>query len=549
MSSIVEFLKSFGLSRLATIVGVTAGVGIGLLLIVLRIGAPQYSVLYSDLDYGNAQSVISQLNQDGINFKMRESGSRVAILVPRDKESGLRISLAGNGYSEQDSVGYEIFDGAQPLGTTNFQQNINRLRALEGELSRTVSSISGIRTARVHLVLPERTLFARDQREASASIMIEAARKIDPSTVRAIINLAASAVPELSRDQVTILDVKGTLLASPNSENEDGMAQNAMADRMGEAQTRLQTIVSDLVGSIVGPENVRTQVTADFDFSRFTETSEIVDPDSQVVLSSTIIEESSNDNNPAQSRGVSVSNGLPGNDDTAAEGRQATSSNLRTEEITNYELTKTVRNAVRDEGLIVNRLSVAVAINALTTDGTPITRTPEEIANIEALVKSAIGFDASRGDQVEIATIAFNQTTDSFVGAPNEATTSQPLLSSANIMRLAEVAALLLIAAALVFFVLRPLFMSNSAQKLTSSISPQTSESNGNSASLTTSPNSNISTIHQDNVGQKAIEQRIDIAQIDGQVKASSVSQIQEIVKGHTEESALILKRWIREAI
>jgi len=459
VNSLVEFLKSFGLSRLAAIIGVTAGVAIGLILIMLRIGQPQYSVLYADLDYGNAQSVINQLELDGVDYKMRESGNRVAILVPRDRVSPLRVSYTGNGFSGSNGVGYEIFDGQQALGTSNFQQNIKRLRALEGELVRTITSISGVRSARVHLVLPERTLFSHDQANASASIMIEAGLNLDHGTVRAITNLAASAVPELVPEQVTVLDANGNLLASARNGNTDNMSDDAMGDRMNAAQTRLQHMVSDLVGSIVGPENVRTQLTADFDFSRFTETSEIVDPDSQVVLSSTIIEEDANDQNPSRSRGVSVANGLPGDENSQNDGFAATSSNRRTEEITNYELTKTVRNAVRDEGLIVNRLSVAVAITAVDSNGDVITRSPEELQNIEALVKSAIGFDDSRGDQVQIANIAFSPSTAPTNLLPATQTPSS-LLSQVNLLRFAEIAALLLIAAALVFFVLRPLFLS-----------------------------------------------------------------------------------------
>ncbi len=552
VNSLVEFLKSFGLSRLAAIIGVTAGVAIGLILIMLRIGQPQYSVLYADLDYGNAQSVINQLELDGVDYKMRESGNRVAILVPRDRVSPLRVSYTGNGFSGSNGVGYEIFDGQQALGTSNFQQNIKRLRALEGELVRTITSISGVRSARVHLVLPERTLFSHDQANASASIMIEAGLNLDHGTVRAITNLAASAVPELVPEQVTVLDANGNLLASARNGNTDNMSDDAMGDRMNAAQTRLQHMVSDLVGSIVGPENVRTQLTADFDFSRFTETSEIVDPDSQVVLSSTIIEEDANDQNPSRSRGVSVANGLPGDENSQNDGFAATSSNRRTEEITNYELTKTVRNAVRDEGLIVNRLSVAVAINAVDSNGDVITRSPEELQNIEALVKSAIGFDDSRGDQVQIANIAFSPSTAPTNLLPATQTPSS-LLSQVNLLRFAEIAALLLIAAALVFFVLRPLFLSpvstNERPGRDSGAIASLQNKPALAADEQSSPSQNVAGHIPQDHSQGRLEQDINIAQIEGQVKASSVNQIQQIVKGHTDESALILKRWIREAL
>jgi len=547
VSSVFEFLKSFGLSRLAAIIGVTGGVAIALILIMVRIGEPQYSVLYSDLEYANAQTVITRLNQDGVAYRMRETGTRVAILVPRNRVSSLKISLAGSGFSANEGVGYEIFDGQQPLGTTSFQQNINRLRALEGELARTVTSITGVQRARVHLVLPERSLFNSGQQQASASIMLEASARLAPGTVRAIINLAASAVPELIPEQITVLDANGNLLASARTAEDGTMAEDAMADRMTAAELRLQQTVNDLVASIVGVDNVRTKLTADFDFSRFTETAEIVDPDSQVVLSSTIIEEFSDDKNPGRNQGVSIANALPGSQDVSNQSGGATSSNRRSEEVTNYEITKTVRNAVRDEGLVVNRLSAAVVINAADPEGNIIARSPEEISRIEALVKSAIGFDASRGDQVEVVNIAFTPVSALPVETDTNLTQA-PQINEENFLRYTEIGVLLLIAGALVFFVLRPILTSTHHQnnRTTALINHAGAISEGQLQPLADN-DTNITV--SDHASPNMIEQKIKISQIEGQVKASSIKQIQEIVKGHKDESAHILKRWIREAI
>ncbi len=555
MSSLVELFKSFGIGRVAAIVGVTLGVAIALTLIMVRIGEPRYSVLYSELDYTNAQTIISQLEQSGTDFKMRESGSRVAILVPQDEISSLRVSLAGSNAAISNSIGYEIFDGQQPLGATSFQQNINRLRALEGELARTVSSIANVRSARVHLVMPERTLFTRDQADTKASIMVESANKLDARTVRAIINLAASAVPELNAENITILDANGNLLASAQGKTDDAMAEELSNDRMLAAQTRLQQKIVNLVGSIVGSENVRAQVTGEFDISRFTETAEIVDPDSQVVLSSTLVEESSNDQNPSANRGVSVGNALPGEQSASTNNAAATSSNRRTEEITNYEITKTIRNAIRDEGLVVKRLSVAVAINANDSNGDPINRSPEELARLDSLIKSAVGFNPSRGDQVEIIDIAFTPiipATTPFTAAPS----GKSIFDNVNISRIAELAALFLIAIALVIFVLKPMIsraphpdmipdmantglQSNGAHQTSSTIALTPT---GTSLETATDANANLANAN-------LIEQRINIAQVEGQVRAASINQIQEIVKGHSDESALVLKRWIRQAL
>ncbi|MEO0850201.1 MAG: flagellar basal-body MS-ring/collar protein FliF, partial [Pseudomonadota bacterium] len=367
MRNLLAFLENFGLARLATTVGVTGGVALALILIMVRIGAEPYQILATDLDYADAQAVISELERGGQDYQMREHGARVSILVPRDRVGTIRLSLASEGLLNNSTVGYEIFDKQQSLGTTSFQQNLNRVRALEGELARSVSAISGVRSARVHLVLPERALFARDQQQPSASIMVDVTGRLGQGPIAAITNLVASAVPALSPNQITILDNRGNLLAAAHELNSEA-AQGAMiSDRIAAAQTRLQTTVNDLIGRIVGPENVRARVAADFDVSRVTETAEIVDPDSQVVLSSTLIEESADDNRPA--RGVSVGNALPNATISDQIGDADRSQTRRTEEITNYEITKTVRNAVRDQGLVLNGDGDAVEYKALIAHG------------------------------------------------------------------------------------------------------------------------------------------------------------------------------------
>ncbi|MEL7486023.1 MAG: flagellar M-ring protein FliF, partial [Pseudomonadota bacterium] len=174
MNDILELTKSFGVSRLAGIVGVTMGVAVALGLIVMRIGAPSMTVVYADLDLRDAQTVIDRLEQDNTPHEVRERGGRVAILAPRDEAARLKLALAADGFMASSGVGYEIFDNDDALGATSFQQNINRLRALEGELARTIATIAGVRAARVHLVLPERELFARDKKPATASIVVDA---------------------------------------------------------------------------------------------------------------------------------------------------------------------------------------------------------------------------------------------------------------------------------------------------------------------------------------------------------------------------------------
>ena len=279
-------LQQFGVVRLAIIIGASLGVAAILGFVALRPPSGDYGVLYANLDYANGQSVIDRLEADNTPYRLREAGGRVTILAPRGVIAPLRIDLAADGVITASGVGYEIFDETDALGATAFQQNINRLRALEGELARTIASIAGVRSARVHLVLPERALFARERTPASASIMVEAPAGLEPRAVRAITNLVASAVPELTAGQVTVLDASGALLSAAQDEN--GVFLNSIEEKTAATQTRLRRTVEDIVGRIVGPDNVRVQVAAELDLNRVTENAEIIDPDSQTVLSETV---------------------------------------------------------------------------------------------------------------------------------------------------------------------------------------------------------------------------------------------------------------------
>lgn len=544
VNELSKFIQSFGLARLGAIIGVSFGVAVALALIMARVGAPSMSVLYADASYSEAQAIIARLEQDSVDHKVRDQGGRVAILVPRDKIANLRLDLAADGFAVGEGVGYEIFDDNQALGATSFQQNINRLRALEGELARTLSTIDGVRTARVHLVMPERELFSRDKQTATASIVVDAPGGLPARSVRAIVNLTASAVPALDPARVTVLDSRGQLLAAGADANSADAMSASVEEKKLAAEARLRRSVEDIVGRIVGAENVRVEVAADMDFSRITESSEIVDPDSQTVLSSTTVEETSNSIDPSTARGVSVANGLPGGQAFDADGAPATSATQRLEETTNYEITKTVRNAVREEGLVVKRLSVAVALNGLSTpgaDGAPVfsPRDDAELQRIETLVKSAIGFNEGRGDQVSVVDVPFSPLP--VIEEPGVVAAASDAIASEDMMRLAELVVLALIALALVWFVLRPMLSRGAAPATLAAPAAA-----GAIAAPTAADAEQGSLAFQPEASE--FDQRIDLSQVQGQVRASSINKVSEIVKAHADESAGLLRSWMREA-
>jgi len=524
MDELIAMIRRAGVARLAGVFGVGAGVAVALVLTVARIAEPSMGVLYGGLELAEAQSVVDRLEQDGIAHETREADGRVAILAPQADIPKLRLQFAGAGVAPRGGVGYEIFDGEDAFGSTSFQQNIKRLRALEGELARTIASIEGVRSARVHLVLPERELFSRDKEPASASIVIDS-DGLDPKSVRAIVNFAASATPGLSPTRVTVVDAEGALLHSGQAE--DQIAGGA-DERSQATETRLRRTVEEILGRIVGPENLRIEVAAEMDFNRVTENAEIIDPDSQTVLSSTTVEEAADESQPVQGRGVSVANALPGAQTVVQDAPPATSANRRTEETTNYEMSRTTRTEVREQGLI-KRLSVAVALNA---GATP--RSNEELQRIEALAKSAVGFNEARGDRVDVVEIAFQPVA---AAAPQGVEATQGGATRTQIMRMAEIAALVLIALALVIFVIRPLV----APKL-----------RARTASAEARADEGVAATISDQAALPApareLERRIDLAQVEGRVRATSIGKVAEAVKSHTDESTKILKGWIRQA-
>lgn len=541
MNDLMGMIRSFGIARLAAIVGVTIGVALVMGLIVMRIGEEPMTLLYADLELKDAQDLTARLDQEGVKYDLRETGDRVSVYAPRDDSANLKIKLAGDGFiATTGSVGYEIFDKQDALGSTSFQQGINRLRALEGELARTIATISGVRSARVHLVLPERELFSHDKQQATASIMVDAPGGLDGHSVRAIANLAASAVPSLSPSHVTILDNAGDLLASGQEGDDPLSLAGGVGERTAATEARIRHTVEELLGRIVGPENMRVQVAADIDFSRVTETSNIIDPDSQTVLSATTVEDASNSSDPALTRGVTVANQLPETqivDPQAA--ASATQTARRTEETTNYEMTRTVRNEVREMGG-VKRLSVAVALNLATrTEASgaivPAPRSPEELERIEKLVRSAVGYNGARGDQIDVIEAPFQPVTAAATpGTTATAASNARQIDSGLLMRGAEIGAFALVALALIIFVLRPLMGGAPAPKAGA---PSIGEIAG------AAPHSALPA-----PAATGLENLIDLAQVDGKVKASSLKRVAEVVKAHSDESAGILKSWIRQA-
>ncbi len=455
MESLTHLINRIGLPRIAAM-ALVAVLMLGFFgFLIMRAQTPNLAPLYSGLSLEDSSAIVTELQTLNIPYELRGEGD--TILVPRDQITTMRMTLASEGLPTRGQVGYEIFDQQSTLGATSFVQNINNVRALEGELARTIGSLNRITGARVHLVLPERELFRRERQDPSASIVLTTRGELSTGEIRAIQHLVASAIEGLTPSRVSIVDEQGTLLASGTGEDVAGVMTAQNDERTLGFENRMRTRVEDMLANVVGAGRARVEVAAELDFNRSTTTQELFDPESQVVRSTQTREsENLSGGNNGQ---VTVANELPGADQNNGAGG-VTEQGTSTEEVINYEISKTTQTAVTEAGA-VKRLSVAVVVDGTYTDDgagnmayTP--RTADEIAQILTLVRSAVGFSAERGDSVEVVNMQFAERPE-LAPLGTEAGAGLLDFTRDDLMNGAEMAVTLLIALALVFFVMRPL--------------------------------------------------------------------------------------------
>jgi flagellar M-ring protein FliF len=509
-----------------------------------RLATPDLVLLYADLDAQDSGQIVSRLEQMEVDYRVGRDGSQ--IYVPSDQVGRMRVAMAEDGLPTGGSVGYEIFDRSEGLGTTKFVQNVNHLRALEGELARTIRSISRVKQARVHLVLPERQLFTRDRQEPTASIMIttQGAQRLEKRQVMAIQHIVAAAVPGLKPAMISIVDNKGTLLARGGDEGDTAATGSNAEDMRIAYQARLVRIIEELIERSIGIGNVRAQVTAEMDFDRITENSEIYDPDGQVVRSTQTIEETSGSSDAQGLPPVTVAGNLPDATLFGAEGAASSSNAQRTEETVNYEISKTIKTHVRESG-VVRKLSVAVLINGkvgATAEGeaTYEPRSAEELEQLTALVRSAVGYDEARGDKVEIVNMRFVDPTE---GLSDEEGGSFFDFGGGLLMRVLEVLVLGVVAILVLLLVVRPLIGrviegGMEGGRLTDATGPLPALAGPQMDQPALGPT-------KSEVAAEEIDQMIDISKVEGRVRASSVKKIGEIVDKHPDEAVAIIRNWL----
>lgn len=554
-----EFLQKLGVARVGAMVAVSVGMVGFFAFIMVQVNAPQYVPLYTELSMRDMQEIVKRLEAQGIPHELKNDGS--TIWVPQDNLQRLKMSFAADGLPTGGSVGYEIFDKADSLGTTSYVQTLNHKRALEGELSRTISALRNVAAARVHLVLPEKKLFSRNEAQPSASITLRILGDMDQATVKSIQYLVASAVKGLKTSYVAIIDERGRTLASGNGEEAGLGLANSFDERSNAIEERLKKQIEFLIVSVVGENKARVKVTAEIQLNSITEATETYDPDGQVVRSTQSTEKANNSENTEGNDAVTVNNDLPGNQENdGSDGNKSTAQGNSTSETVNYEISKTTRTEIIAAGN-VTRLSVAVLVDGVYTldaEGKAVygPRPQEELDKINSLVRTAIGFNKGRGDVVNVVNLQFV----SNIVVPEEI--AEPGMfdfTKAEMFRMAELGTLFFLAIIVLFMVIRPLIkriLSPEEMEQPLLVDPNTVTHTVNAAGqpvavlpdgTEVSPAVIAALEDKSAAPRPKISAKLETALATGDLQQSTIKHVGEIVNNNPDETLSILRGWLTD--
>ena len=553
LKSLLDGLRILGPAKLAAMALVSIGMLCMLAVLMLRGSGDddgaRMALLYGDLDIRDSAQMADILEKAHIPHQL--SGQDDQLMVPASQVASARLLLAKSNLPSGGSIGYEIFDRGDSLTSTQFQQEINQTRALEGELVRSITLIQGVRGARVHLVLPHRDLFAQSGQPAQASVLLtmRGAVRLDPEAVQAILNLVSSAVPGLKPQAIAIVDNRGDVLARNGSALGGASGATTTGDDMRQAmELRLAHEVEDMLDASLGPDKVRAEASVTLDSEQINETQETFNPDQQVLRSQQTSSDKSRNTEAQQN--TSVQNNLP----NADAGRVAAGSqDDRREETSNYEIGRTTR-VISQSAPRVARISLAVLVDGEILPGPHGSiwkpRDPQDLARMRELVKSAIGFDAKRGDEVTVESMRFDQAVDASL--PAVIPTLLGLgLANADVARLAQTLLISLVALILGLLIFRPMLKKllivghqdvlNLNGQTASPAGPVQPPSGSTNQLMLVAPARTDRPVDADGDTFGRLEQR----QLN--TRTSSARRLAELVEQYPEESISLFRTWLTE--
>ncbi len=503
--------------------------------VALRGSSSEMGFLYTDLEPSVAQAMTAKLTAQNIPFQLSADGT--SIMAPQEKLASLRMAMAADKLSGK--VGYEVLDAEEPFGVSSSRARMNETRAIEGELEKSIQSLDNVTRARVHIVMPERAMFATESRKATAGVTVKTNGRLPASAVQAIRYLVASSVPELSAEQVSIVDQSGALLARAGESDEAGASQ--ADDRQTSIEARLRSQIESMLEPIVGPGKVRAEVSAQVARDQTREETSVFDPDKQVIGHQVTVESGDQSNeNSAAGQGASVAAQLPENQGAPAGGvggDTRKSARNETSEDTTYQNSQTHTVTVKAPGKLT-RLTVAVMV-----DGGKKGMPAPEIARLTRLVQNAVGFDASRGDSVVVERMAFaaadplaDKTIDWFAWA-----TSDQLF---GLLKLIVIAAVGLIALRMLRPKVTPAQLADEARLLADQAG-ETQTLVARAASGDPEALLQIEAMREAGDDTALLDQEIALAQVDGRIKVSSLNKIGSAISASPAESASVIRQWM----
>ncbi|MDB5369474.1 MAG: Flagellar M-ring protein [Roseomonas sp.] len=520
LGSLGSALARLGPAKLGAMAVVAAA---AILAVVLVARAPQATngLLYAGLEPSEAGRIVARLEEMKVSVDARGDGT---VMVPADQVARLRMQLASEGLPRQAGAGYELLDQANPMQMTSFMQRIQRVRALEGELARTIITMQGVRTARVHIVLPERESFSRDAPPPTASVTVttQGGQRLGSSQAAAIRLLVAGAVPRLRQEDVSVVDPSGIVLAADGGA---GAAAGRISEMRVAQEQALQKAVLDLLEPLVGRGKVRAIAAVDIEGARTVARQETFDPMSQVERGRQSQTETESSEDGRGQQPVTVGQNLP-NQQTGNNATRSATTSQRNNETINYEISSTVEETTREPGA-VRRVSVAVVVDGMTgTDGNAQPRPKEELDRLAALVRSAVGFDERRGDRVTVDTLRF---------IPDEGLGSLASGEADGAMRVSTtqlvLAGLLLVASlGTILFLMRR--RSTRLRRLADDLAVAEAVAAAEAAMALDPMEEAIATVGQDI-----------------QIRISSLNALNELIDQRPDEALAVVRHWIQEGI
>ena len=537
MNGLRALIAGLGSRRLMLMGGVALALLLALAAVAMRGTTTDMGFLFTDLDPAAAQTITEKLKSQNIPFQLSADGT--SIMAPQDKLAELRMTMAADRIGGK--IGYDVLDAEEPFGVSSSRAKMNETRAIEGELARSIESLETVVKARVHLVMPDRAMFAAQSRKATAAVTLKTKGRLPGESVQSIRYLVAAAVPELSAESVTIIDQNGSLLARAGEAGDAGSGQ--ADERQIAVEARLRSEIEAMLEPIVGVGKVRAEVAAVIGRDQVREDTNVFDPDKQVIAHQITVESADQNNEGnAGNRGASVSAQLPEAAGQAAGAGAGAGGNSRqsakndnSEDIT-YENSATRTTTIRGSGKIA-RLTVAVMIDG-GAKGIPA----PQLRKLSRLVENAVGFDADRGDSVVVEPMAF-AAADALAGEKAGFLSTVSMTEIFGVLKLLIVGIVGLVALRM----LRPrpgTGLVDGGDLTTLSPAQQAALEQRVAAGDDTAA-AELAALRSQGTDAAQLEQEIALAQIDGRIKLSALKRIGDAVTASPAESASVIRQWM----